>query len=203
MCLLTSGMDFNQITLIESCKSSNEILRKLDEIYATKSETNKMIIHEQFHSYKMLPSDSVATLITKVENLAKQIKGAGDEVSDTSVITKIISTLPYKYRNFRQAGLSLAENKQTLQNLTAILIEEENSLATVEASEEANLQNIVLTNPVISVLKIQINPKLHVITAVERNTMPKIVELQQNNRRKIIQRLTLKMTEQWQIIFLI
>lgn len=102
MFLLTSAMDLIQITLIENCETSEEIMTKLKSIYEQKSETNKMIAQERFHEYKMNPNDTVAQHIAKIENLARDIKDCGDMVSDMSIITKIISTLPQKFRNLRQ-----------------------------------------------------------------------------------------------------
>ncbi|XP_036143363.1 uncharacterized protein LOC118645761 [Monomorium pharaonis] len=53
MFLLTSAMDYSQITLIENCQSSKQIIDKLDAIYEQKTEMNKMIAHEKFLQYKM------------------------------------------------------------------------------------------------------------------------------------------------------
>lgn len=45
----------------------------------------------------MLPTDSLVQHISKLENLAMQIKNSGDKLSETAVITKVMSTLPSKY----------------------------------------------------------------------------------------------------------
>lgn len=111
MFLLTSTMDYTQVTLIENCKSSKEILIKLDAIYEQKTEINKMLAHEKFSQYKMDPNNSIAQHIAKVENLAQWIKDSGEVVSDTAVMTKILGSLPAKFRSFRQACLSLDETK--------------------------------------------------------------------------------------------
>ena len=137
MCIVTSTMDLSQITLIENCETSKEILDKLDGIYALKSETNKMLVHEQFHQYKMTASDSMIQHISKVENLARRIRETGDQISDTAILTKILGTLPTKYRNLRQAWLSLDESKQTIQNLTSRLIDEETNLTSIEVTDSA------------------------------------------------------------------
>lgn len=107
MCIITAAMGLNQISLIENCETSKQVLNKLNSIYDVKTETNKMLVHEQFYQYKMLPTDSMAQHISKVENLAMQIKNSGDQLSDTAVITKIMSTLIPKYGPFRQAWLSM------------------------------------------------------------------------------------------------
>ncbi|CAK1594594.1 unnamed protein product [Parnassius mnemosyne] len=74
---------------------------------------------------------------SRVENLAKQLKETGEEISNTAIMTKILSTLPSKYRSLRQAWLSLDPHSQTIQNLTARLLDEEASLTNEEESESA------------------------------------------------------------------
>lgn len=128
MCILTSSMELSQISLVENCITSKGILDKLNSIYEMKTETNKMLVHEQFYQYKMGPTDSIAKHISNVERLAQQIKDSGDSISDTAITTKILSTLPSKYWPFRQAWLSVEEAKQTISNLTARLMDEEKNL---------------------------------------------------------------------------
>lgn len=137
MFLITSAMDFEQITLIENCETSKAMKEKLDSIYCQKSEVNKLMAHEKFHQYRMDPNDSVAKHVAKIENLAQQIKDCGDSVSETAIVTKILNTLPQKYRNVRQAWLSMDERKQTVKNLTARLQDEEQSLTILEEEQEA------------------------------------------------------------------
>ena len=114
MFTLTAGMEISQITLVESCETSKAILDKLDSVYQQKSEFNKMMILDRFHQVKMNSNESIAQHVAKVENLARQVKESGESLSDIAIITKILSILPTKYRSFRQAWLSLAEDKQTL-----------------------------------------------------------------------------------------
>ena len=127
MFTLTAGREISQITLVESCGSSKAILDKLDSAYQQKSEFNKMMILDRFHQVKMNSNESIAQHVAKVEILARQVKESSESLSDIAIITKILSTLPTKYRNFRPAWLSLAEDKQTLPSITARLLDEEAS----------------------------------------------------------------------------
>lgn len=125
MFILTSSMDLNQISLIENCETAKEVMSKLEAIYEQKSEYNKMLIHEKFYQYSYSAGDTMAQHVSKVESLAKQLRETGEKLSDTAIITKILSTLPSTYRSLRQAWLSLDESNQTIQNLTSRLIDEE------------------------------------------------------------------------------
>lgn len=139
MFILTSSMDLNQISLIENCETAKEVMKKLEAIYEQKSEYNKMIIHEKFYQYSYCASDTMAQHVSKVEGLAKQLREIGEKISDTAVITKILSTLPPTYRSLRQAWLSLDEDSQSIQNLTSRLVDEEASLANDTTCNETAL----------------------------------------------------------------
>lgn len=130
-------MDLNQIALIENCESALEVMTKLESIYEQKSEMTKMMIHERFYQYKMSPTDSIAQHIARIESLAKQLKESGEVISETAIVTKILSTLPPKYRSVRQAWMSLDPKNQTIINLTARLLDEEASLNVEEDNETA------------------------------------------------------------------
>lgn len=137
MFILTSCMDLKQINLIENCETASEIMSKLESIYEQKSEMNKLLIHERFYQYKMPPNDTIAQHISNVENLAKQLRESGENISDMAIITKILGTLPPKYKYLRQAWLSMDPKQQTISNLTARLLDEEASLGCDEESETA------------------------------------------------------------------
>ncbi|KAI5632929.1 gag-polypeptide of LTR copia-type domain-containing protein [Phthorimaea operculella] len=138
MFIVTSGLEMSQISLIETCTTAKQMMVKLESIYEQKSENTKLLLLEKFHSIKM-EGDSIAKHISKIENIAQQLRDAGETVSDTCVITKILGSLPEKYRNLRQAWLSLDEKRQTIVNLTARLIDEEASFNRTEESESTAL----------------------------------------------------------------
>ncbi|UYV66529.1 hypothetical protein LAZ67_4001965 [Cordylochernes scorpioides] len=73
----------------------------------------------------MNPNDNIATHISKVETLAQQMKDLGEPISDVALITKIICSLPDKYKNFITAWDSVSSEEKTLENLTARLLKEE------------------------------------------------------------------------------
>ncbi|CAG4933546.1 unnamed protein product [Colias eurytheme] len=139
MYIITSAMDFKQVALIENCESALEVLTKLESIYEQKSEMTKMMLHERFYQYKMSTGDSIAQHIAKVESMAKQLKENGEDISETAIITKVLSTLPPKYRSLRQAWMSLDPKQQTIINLTARLLDEEASFNVEEEDETALL----------------------------------------------------------------
>ncbi|UYV65259.1 hypothetical protein LAZ67_3003730 [Cordylochernes scorpioides] len=123
--LITTALEFKYLQQIVNCQTSAEMWKKLSTIYELKSETNKYLLQQRFFEYKMNPNDNIATHISKVETLAQQMKDLGEPISDVALITKIICSLPDKYKDFITAWDSVSSKEKTLENLTARLLKEE------------------------------------------------------------------------------
>ncbi|KAJ8868890.1 hypothetical protein PR048_030431 [Dryococelus australis] len=59
MFVLTSSMDFSQITLIEYCENLFEIFEKLDSVYQQKLEFSHMALLERFLNLKMEGNEGI------------------------------------------------------------------------------------------------------------------------------------------------
>lgn len=68
----------------------------------------------------------MSTFLSKTEELRNQLKQMGEDISEKIVITKVLMSLPDAYKHFVSAWESAPDDKQTLENLVArLLIEEE------------------------------------------------------------------------------
>ncbi|UYV76125.1 hypothetical protein LAZ67_13002672 [Cordylochernes scorpioides] len=130
---------------IVNCQTSAEMWKKLSTIYELKSETNKYLLQQRFFEYKMNPNDNIATHISKVETLAQQMKDLGEPISDVALITKIICSLPDKYKNFITAWDSVSSEEKTLENLTARLLKEESLQDHWDSSGNSKPDNALMT----------------------------------------------------------
>lgn len=74
------------------------------------------------------------------------MRNSRETISEIAVITKILGSLPDKYRSFRQAWLSVDKTRQTVTNLTARLLDEEASITTI--NEEGTVLATTKENPV-------------------------------------------------------
>ncbi|GJQ87005.1 hypothetical protein Trydic_g12588 [Trypoxylus dichotomus] len=63
--------------------------------------------------------------ISKIENIAHQLKTLKQVINENMIISKILSTLPAEYGHFLTAWESAATNEKTLEKLTARLLAEE------------------------------------------------------------------------------
>lgn len=68
----------------------------------------------------------MSMFLSKIQELQNQLKQMGEEISDKFVITKVLMSLPDEYKHFISAWESAPDDKQTMDNLVArLLIEEE------------------------------------------------------------------------------
>lgn len=69
---------------------------------------------QRFHeSVRMNPNESVVQHVSRIQNMATQLKDVGENISD--VMAKILGSLPSKYNALQTAWNSVAENSQTLE----------------------------------------------------------------------------------------
>ncbi|RWS00085.1 uncharacterized protein B4U79_15835 [Dinothrombium tinctorium] len=122
---IASKLEYNQLQHVINCSTASEMWLKLQVLNQQKSETSVHLLQQQFFDYKMDPNDSIAAHITKVETLSKQLKELGFEQSETSIITKILCSLPSSYRNVISAWDSTSKDQRTVNELTARLLKEE------------------------------------------------------------------------------
>ena len=123
--VLIVRMEEEIISYVMQCETAKEMWSKLESIFERKSEVSTHLLNEQFYNLKF-ENETVNSFITKVINLQAKLKQQGEDIPEKMILTKIIMSLPEKYRHFRSAWESVSSDNQTLNNLTArILIEEE------------------------------------------------------------------------------
>ena len=126
--VISSSIDPSQLKIVLSCNTSKEMWSRLQTVHEQKSVTHKLLLSERFHSYKMSPTDSVTEHVSKVENMARQLLDLGENIPDVVVLSKVLASLPSKYRSFRTSWNNLEPSRQTIEYLQERLIEEEMSL---------------------------------------------------------------------------
>lgn len=124
--MLVTRMTENVMLNVISCSTAAEMWRKLQSVYEQKTETNIHMIQQRFFQYKFEPGTEMSIFLSKIQELQNQLKQLGEEVSDKFVITKVLMSLPEEYKHFVSAWESAPDDRQTMDNLIArLLVEEE------------------------------------------------------------------------------
>ncbi|KMQ88959.1 putative retrotransposon, partial [Lasius niger] len=128
MAIIASAMENAQLKSILVCTSAKDMWDRLNRIHEQKSATNKLILTQRFHEYRMCPTDSVVQHCSKVQNMAKQLTDLGEPVSDLTVMAKILASLTTKFSTLQTAWDNVNPERQTIDNLQERLIREESRL---------------------------------------------------------------------------
>lgn len=120
---------------IMNCETARQMWLKLEAVYEQKTQTNIHLLQQRFYSYVRDPQDSMATYISKLETIVKQLQDLGENISNSMVTTKILMTLPPNFNHFNTAWESTAEKDRTLENLTSRLVMEEARLLSQDSVE--------------------------------------------------------------------
>uniref|UniRef100_A0ABD2X8G5 Uncharacterized protein n=1 Tax=Trichogramma kaykai TaxID=54128 RepID=A0ABD2X8G5_9HYME len=97
MAILSDTMIDQQLELLITCSTAKEMYDQLRSIHADQSECNKAALLQRFYQCQMEPKESVMSFVTKVKNIALQLKDMGEEKSDATLLAKVISCLPEKF----------------------------------------------------------------------------------------------------------
>ena len=128
MCIVSSSIEDSQLDCMLNCTTAKQMWDKLVRIHEQKSVSNKMLLLQKFHGHRMESNESVVQHVSRVQNMASQLKDLGEAISDTAIMAKVLGSLPVKYNALQTAWDSVPEESQTLDNLLERLLKEERRL---------------------------------------------------------------------------
>lgn len=134
-CIITT-IDRQPLTHILTCKTAHDMFLKLCTIYERDTEQQKYVLLQEFFNYNFQKESDMATHISKLENLVYRLNSVKQEIDETMLITKILTTLPSKYKHFISAWDSTVAAEKNLTNLTARLLAEESRVNSSDLKEE-------------------------------------------------------------------
>lgn len=137
MFLIASTVESQQLEPLLLSKTAKVMWDSLSRIHEQKSETNKLMLTQKFHEYRMSLEDSMIQHISKVQNMAAQLRDLGETVSDTTVMAKMLASLTSKYATLKTVWDNVEPERQTLENLQERLVREETRLSNDDEAASA------------------------------------------------------------------
>lgn len=132
MKIIVTSVDDGPLQYLLNCETALEMWEKLLSIYEQKSEASLHLLQQQFFSYSKEPTDDMSTHISKLVNLGRKLRVAGEPVTDNMVMTKILMTLPKEYNHFYSAWDSVPTGSKNINNLTSRLLIEESRVIQIK-----------------------------------------------------------------------
>lgn len=146
--IIVTSVSEKVLSLLFACDSSKTMLEKLDAVYGHKSDASLHTLQQKFYGATYNKEDGIGGHISKLEHLVSQMKNLGETVSQGMLVAKILNTLPPEFSHFHSAWDSTPKGEQTLSNLTARLLIEEERLKNKnpEQKSENKEENTALIN---------------------------------------------------------
>lgn len=139
--IIVTRIEQGPLTHLLTCETSKEMWTKLRSVYDKESVVSIHLMQQKFFMLNCSPDDTISTFISKLEDIRNKLKQAGENLSEKMMITKILMSLPERYRHFCSAWESVPTEKQSLDELTSrLLIEEERWKTTEPTTALASLQ---------------------------------------------------------------
>lgn len=147
--LIESGLSEDDHDAIRDCANSIALWNRITGMRERTTEQNKVQLHQDFHSYRFRDGSTVAAYLSGLNVILQKLKIAGDEVSEPTVIAKIIMDLPAEFKNFREsyqlttaAGLklSLKEIQVQLSRVEGDIVRDREVSGTVDCGDAYAVQ---------------------------------------------------------------
>jgi len=101
--------------LVQSCETSHDMWKSIEATFSDKSEFTRQCLMNQFFSYEASESKPLGEIYREVVDIASNLRSKGEQISDMSIVTKIVSSLPdSKYKYFKASWDSVPAENQTL-----------------------------------------------------------------------------------------
>lgn len=142
---IIQSLDVERANLVLVCKTAKEMMEKLNSIYEKNSEIRVMTLYEEYFSLKMKDDETVTGYVAKVNQLAFEIEQQDEKLSDKMKMSRIISSLPSKFNNYKTVWYNTKETR-TIDTLMSSLQLEEDNLSRMNGEE-------VVTSDVVFVAK--------------------------------------------------
>lgn len=123
--MISNSIEKSEVDHIMTCESTYKMWTALQQVHEKKDPTSKLAASQAFHDYRYETGMEISKHIANVKNLARRCKDLDDELSEISVMAKLLQGLPTKYRGVATIWRNKSETDQKLSELCAMLEHEE------------------------------------------------------------------------------
>ena len=123
--ILVRSLESNVTALLVACASARDMWVKLHAVFEQQTKQAAHVVQTKFFSFQKHPEDDMVSHIARYEGLVLQMQNLNVKPDDSSLMVKLLDTLPEEYEGLRQAWWARPEEQQTLSNLVSVLTSDE------------------------------------------------------------------------------
>lgn len=111
--IIITTMGEKPLSHIITCKSAAEMWSKLSSVFEQNTSQGIHLLQQKFFTIEKGEDENVASFISRMEEIVKNLSDLKTAIPDTMVMTKILTALPSSFNHFHSAWESTAENDKT------------------------------------------------------------------------------------------
>ena len=117
----------NVLANVIGLSTTKELWEKLEELYQTKSISNRLYLKEQFHKLQMNEGTSISDHLSILNGIVSELESIGVKIDDEDKALRLIWSLPSSYKHM-QPILMYGKENVVFSEVTSKLISEERRL---------------------------------------------------------------------------
>lgn len=137
--LILNSLDDHHGNQVVSLGSAMKMWERLHQIYTQRSKSNKILLQKEFFDLQMKPNERAQDFIARAEVLGQELGDVGIELTESTLVAKIVSGLTDQYATFMSIWIGVREHEQTMPNLIARLMAEDQIKNKKKAGENSAL----------------------------------------------------------------
>ena len=141
--ILISSLDDEHEKFVRGCSTSKQIWDTLSRLKQSTSQPNIQLAWQQLHGLSWDGTGSIAGYLASINEATEKLKSLGKEPDETSIIGKVISSLPAKFTNFRTTWnmTRIGEEVTLLQLQSALLAAEADMASSIQPAEQQHQED--------------------------------------------------------------
>lgn len=130
----------NVLANVIGLSTTKELWEKLEELYQTKSISNRLYLKEQFHKLQMAEGTTISDHLSVLNEIVSELESIGVKIDDEDKALRLIWSLPSSYKHM-QPILMYGKETVIFSEVTSKLISEEKRL---KNGDEKSLEDSAL-----------------------------------------------------------
>lgn len=132
----------NVLANVIGLSTTKELWEKLEELYQTKSISNRLYLKEQFHKLQMVEGTTISDHLSILNGIVSELESIGVKIDDEDKALRLIWSLPSSYKHM-QPILMYGNEIVNFSEVTSKLISEEKRLKNGDENSQENSALVV------------------------------------------------------------
>lgn len=130
--LISSGLNDDNRQKVINCTTAFEIWKALEANFENKSSSERSMLLEKFHSFKIRSTRDIGKALGEIKALVAKLKQLGASVDDEAVTSVILRALPESMKEWKRTWKMINGGEVNLNKLTSGIMAEINDMEKVE-----------------------------------------------------------------------